>query len=199
MLFPAFYVYAAEFFSKHIKTRGWQIVVSFVVSIGIWFILAVPVIVSKFSSIVIGVVGYIIIIGLAHYLLNRRNYQKPISLSYTTSQKIGRAAFVGLIVFLVVFLGKTLNPFWGGLFSMFPAALSSSLMILHWYYNPKSLFPAVQRVPMGSISLIVYVLIAMIIFPTVGFIWGTLISYLASLATTLAVYKITVKPKESFQ
>lgn len=192
VLFPALYVYIAEFCAKFLKKKVWQIIVSFTISISIWFLLSLPVVILQFSNLAVGVMGYVLLAVLAHSLLHHKNYTKPISLTYTLSQKIGRAAFAGFIIVLVVFLGKMLNPLWGGMFSMFPAALSSSLMILHWYYDPKSLFPAIQRAPIGSIAVLVYMFTAMLIFPTVGFILGTIISYAVSIVTALLISKFQI-------
>ena len=126
---------------------------------------------------------------------SRKKYEKPASLFYSFGQKIGRAAFAGFIIVMVVFLGKTLSPFWGGVFTMFPAALSSSLMILHWYYDAKFLFPTVQKFPMGSVTILVYSLTVMLVFPLVGFILGTIVAYFASLVTSLLLSKISVRAK----
>ena len=164
-------------------------------SIGLWFALAIPVVILKINSLTIGVIGYAVLVLIAHVSLRRKDYQKPVSLTYTLGQKIGRATFVGLIVFLVVLLGKILNPFWGGMFTMFPAAFSSLLMILHWYYDPKSLFPAMQKVAVGSLSLFAYAITTMLVFPKYGFIIGTLLAYLVSLVVALLLMRFQPKSK----
>lgn len=195
ILFVAVYAYIAEYSAGIIKSKIWQIIVSFVVSIGFWFALAIPVVVLKINSLVVGVAGYAILILIGHLLLQRKNYDKPATLTYTFGQKIDRAAFVGFIVFLVVLLGKTLSPFWGGMFAMFPAAFSSLLMILHWHYGPKSLFPTMQKVAIGSLSIFAYAIMVMLVFPPFGFILGTLFSYGVSVIVTLLLMKLQAKSK----
>ena len=143
----------------------------------------------------VGVLGYLLLILITHLLLQRKNYEKPVTFTYTLSQKIVRATFVGFIVFLVVLLGKLLNPFWGGMFAVFPAAFSSLLMILHWYYDPKSLFPTIQKVALGSLSLFAYAITAMLVFPQFGIIIGTLFAYAVSLVVTLLLIKFQPKEK----
>jgi len=195
VLFPALYIYVAEFSAKFLKSKVLQIFISFIVSIGVWFLLSLPIAVYELNSFAVGLAGYIILALLSHWLLHRKKYEKPASLFYSFGQKIGRAAFAGFIIVMVVFLGKTLSPFWGGVFTMFPAALSSSLMILHWYYDAKFLFPTVQKFPMGSVTILVYSLTVMLVFPLVGFILGTIVAYFASLVTSLLLSKISVRAK----
>lgn len=196
VLFAAIYAYIAEYSAQIIKSKIWQIIVSFVISIGFWFALAIPVVVLELNRLAVGVAGYFFLILVAHLLLQRKNYDKPVTLTYTFDQKIGRATFVGFIVFLVVLLGKILSPFWGGMFAMFPAAFSSLLMILHWYYGPKSLFPTMQKVAIGSLSLFTYAITTMFVFPEYGFIIGTLFAYAVSLVVTLLMMKFQPEEKE---
>lgn len=196
VLFAAVYAYVANYFAKIIKSKIWQIIVTSIISIGLWFALAIPVIILEINRLAVGVAGYTLLILIAHLLLKRKNYEKPVTLTYTTGQKISRATFVGFIVFLVVLLGKLLNPFWGGMFAMFPAAFSSLLMILHWYYDPKSLFPTMQKVALGSLSLFAYAITTMLVFPQFGFIIGTLFAYAVSLVVTLLLMKFQPKTKE---
>lgn len=193
MLFAAGYPYIAECFSKIIKHTFWQIFASYVVSIALWFALAVPVVIFEVKSLAIGVAGYVLCIVMAHFALKRKHYAKPVTLVYSNSQKIGRAVFVGCILFLVVLLGKTLGPFWGGMFAMFPAAFSSFMMIFHWYYGPQSLFPTMQHIPIGSLSLFAYVLTVMLVFPPFGFIIGTIGAYIVSLIVTVLLMKFQAK------
>jgi hypothetical protein len=102
-------------------------------------------------------------------------------------QKIGRAIFIGSVIAVVVIFGKLLNPFWGGAFAMFPAAIASTLVIFHWYYDADRLLPVVKKIPVGSLSLFVYTIVAMFTFRAFGFIVGTLLSCCASLLSSFLI------------
>ena len=190
ILFVAMHPYVAEFISRYFKNRFIQIAISLFLSIGMWFILSVPLVMHKFNNLMFGILGYILLITIAYFILRRKNYAKPVALKYTSIQKILRAALVGFIIFLVVLLSKVLNPFWGGMFSMFPAAFTSIIAIVHWFYGARSLFPIMQKVPIGSLSLFGYVIVVMFVFPKYGYIVGTLLAYLASLVITLFLVRI---------
>lgn len=192
-LFPALYIYIAEFLDNLVKVKTLQIGLSCVLSILIWFILSLPVTMGEFNDLLIGLIGYIFLVALSHLLLNRKHYKKPLAQSYTLIQKIGRSVFAGFIIVLVLVFGKILNPFLGGLVAVFPTAFVSSLLILHKYYKPKELLPTFRRVPLGTITLLVYSIIVMITFPELGIILGTIISYVASLVVSLLLSKIPIE------
>jgi MFS family permease len=193
MLFVAIYPYIAEFISKHFKDKVLQIIISFLLSIGVWFALSVPLIVYEFNNFIFGVMGYIFLTTLAHLVLKKKNYVKPVALKYTKVQKMIRATFVGFIVFVIVLLSKVFGPFWGGMFSMFPAAFTSVVIIIHWHYGVESLFPTMRNTAIGSLSLFGYAVVTMFVFPKYGYIIGTFFAYLVSLIITLLLVKIQPK------
>jgi hypothetical protein len=195
-MFPVFYTCSAEAIASHLSKKGHQVLISFLLSTICWLALALPVALFKLTDFALGVTGYILLVLIANFLLHRRMHTKAPALSYTTGQKIGRAAFVGLIIVIVLVLGKTLDIVWGGIFAMFPAAFSSSLMLLHWYYDSNSVSAAAQNAPIGSLSICVYSIAVMFVFPKYGFIVGTVLAYCASLLTTFILLKIQAGREE---
>ncbi|NQT76227.1 MAG: hypothetical protein HQ565_00835 [Bacteroidetes bacterium] len=184
VLFPVFYVYIANLGAKFISKRFPLILFTLCLSVIIWLLLSFPSVFYRISNLYYGITGYLILTGISYFFLNRRKGENPPSHSYSIWQISGRAVFVGFLVALVVFLGEVANPFWGGVLAMFPAALSSSMMVIHWYYGPKSLFPMLRKVPLGSLSIFIYAITVMIVFPHTGYIWGTLIAFVTSLFTS---------------
>lgn len=184
------YIYSAIFFSKYIKTKIRQIIITFVVSSFIWFVLASPFAIFKFQNLLIGIVGFFILITITHFILNKHTFQeKIIRLKYTKIQLMMRAIFTGGIITMVVFFGKVFNPFWGGVFTMYPAATFATLIIFHFYYEPKQLFHFMKKAPLGSLSLFIYAISAMLLFPKAGVIIGTIESYAISLSFSLLLIK----------
>lgn len=192
VLFPVIYVFTAQKIQNIIENQFWQIAISFIISTLSWLILSLTFAANQFSNLIIGLTIYSTATLLASYLLNRnidKNINQP-PLKYSWIQKSLRAIFVGSVISLITFLSNIMNPFWGGVFSVFPASFSSMLILLHWYYDVDKLLPAVRKVPIGSISLVMYALSAMIIFPELGFIIGTLVAYFVSLITSIVLTKL---------
>jgi len=176
------YIYSSIFFEEHVKSKISQILCSLLTSAIVWFLLASPFAIYKFSNLLIGIFGFFIIITVTHFILRDKKYKLSLARPvYSKTQIIVRALFTGSVIATVVFLGRTLNPFWGGIFTMFPAATFATLTILHFYYDPRQLFHFMKSAPLGSISLFIYAISIMLLFPKIGIWAGTLVSYSISL------------------
>lgn len=192
VLYPVIYVYFSVFLSHHISSRIIQIVLSLLVCTIIWFLLALPIILFEHTNLLVGIAGYLLLAGFSHLLIFKKKNYKPRAVRYSFYQKLGRAAFVGFIIMLVVLLSEILNPFWGGVMSMFPAAFLSTLMVLHYYRGAENLRAIISMVAVGSLSIFVYALVAMKVFPVAGIVWGTIISMVSSLVTSFILSKIRI-------
>ncbi len=189
-LYPLFYVYTALILSRTKTPKLFQILLTAFLGFIFWLSISFPAAFFKITNFYIGTLIYLIIVFGAHILLNKNKIDKPEMPKYTTTQKISRPVFVGLIIAIIVFLGKIFNPFWGGMFAMAPAAFSSSLMVLHWYYGPDQLFPMVSKIAIGTLSIYIYSISVAIFFPITGFIYGTLIALVISLITSFLISKL---------
>ena len=167
---------------------------TFVTSSVIWFILASPFAVWKLTNLALGTVGFFSLIAITHLILNRNKFQIEITRpKYTKTQIVFRAIITGFIIAIVVLLGKVLNPFWGGVFTMYPAATFGALVILHFYYEPRQLFYFLKKAPLGSLSLFIYAISVMVLFPKFGIAWGTLLAYGISLVIPIFLIKYRLK------
>lgn len=169
------YISNAYFFSKLVLSKRSQIILTFISGNIIWFVLAAPFAIWKFNNLTVGITGYFLLIILAHYFLNRQNVslERP-KIKYSKPQILFRALFMGSIILLVVLLGKTLNPFWGGVMTMYPAATYAALTVFHFYYDPQQLYSFFKKSAIGSLSLFLYAISVMILFPKIGVIFGTI-------------------------
>ena len=176
MMFAATYLYISKIKMKKLTSM----ILCTIGGLSIWFIFAIPLAIIKLSNLFVSLIGYILLAGIAYYLLTVKSRQKSlhVPLKYTFAQKIGRAIFAGLIIALAIFLSKALGPFWGGVFSMFPAVFLSSLLIMHWHYDSSFLFKIWKNSPLGSIIFVIYPITAIYTFPALGIWWGTIVSYI---------------------
>ena len=190
ILSSVIYIQLALLYTKVFASKVLQIVSTFISASIIWFLLAAPFAVWKLNNLPIGIIGYLVLISLAYYLLNRKQADSTLTkFKYTKLQIAFRAAFIGSIIAFVVLLGKTLNPFWGGIFTMYPAATLAILVVLHFYYQPENLFYFFKKAPIGSLSIFVYCITVMLLFPPLGVVLGTLAAYIICLLFTLLLIK----------
>ena len=188
--FPCFYIPVAQKIESFSWHKYWKIALSLTVATILWGCFALPVVLFELNHFWINTLLYGLLVWGSYALLHRQDFPKPPSLVYTWPQKLGRCIFVGSMMVLVVWGGKMLGPFWGGLFTMFPIVGTSSLLIFHYYYSPNALIPALQKYPLGSLSIFVYVIVAMQTFPMIGFVYGTILAFLASFIALFFLSKI---------
>jgi hypothetical protein len=190
LIFPIIYIYTGQFLSKLKISKTLEVIGSFLLSTVFWIILSIPIAYIQFSNLSIGILGYLILLVIAQIILEKKKYEKVLPIKYTQKEKIGRAIFIGFILVIIAVFSKIINPFWGSIFSVFPAGVGSLLMIFHWNYSPNNLIPLVQKLPIGSLLIFIYVLAVLYFFPIIGPIIGTVISYGISLILYLGIKKI---------
>jgi len=191
MLFATTYLYLSKIKIKKI----FSMLLCTIGSLLVWFILALPLAIIELSNLWISILGYLILTFISYYFITIRTHEKifQVPLEYTFYQKISRAVFAGAIITLAVFLAKVVGPFWGGIFSAFPAVYLSTFIIVYWHYDSSFLFKIWKNSPLGSIIFTVYPLTAIYTFPAFGIWGGTTISYLICLLVFLFFMRNRIK------
>lgn len=184
------YPMLANFFATKTNSKIIQILLSLIISMLPWAVLISIIAKNKPTGMFFVMIIFGLVVFISHFILKKNQQEKSVAISYTTWQKIGRAVFAGFVVTSVVFLGKILGPFWGSIFSAFPASVSSAFILIHWYYGPVALFPIIQRLPIGALVIPVFAISAMIFFPLTGFIVGTFLSFVVSFVASFLLSKI---------
>lgn len=194
-IYPAIYIYIAYGLSKSLLPKSIRILLSLLGALLVWFLLALPLTQIRDTGWFVSLSVYGLLALVGHFLLQRYPAIRVQPLRYTRGQVIGRMLFAGLVLSLVVWLGERAGVFWGGMAAMFPAAFSTSLMIFHSYFAEETMFGVFARVPLGTLTLLVYALVAMWCFPIMGFAAGTLAAYMASALFAAAMF-YRPKPKK---
>ncbi|PIQ77131.1 hypothetical protein COV82_06050 [Candidatus Peregrinibacteria bacterium CG11_big_fil_rev_8_21_14_0_20_46_8] len=190
MLFTIVYLYLSKI---RIRNKGAAIALCIGGATSVWLLLAIPLAVYKFNNLLLSLGGYIVLALFAYYFITVRPQIRTnhVRLHYTFAQKLGRAAFAGAVITFTVFLSKTLGPFWGGIFSMFPAVYLSSFIILHWHYDSDFLFKVWKKTPLGTLAFTIYPVAAIYTFPAFGVLGGTIGAYAISLLGFFAAARIS--------
>jgi len=155
-----------------------------------WLVIVSVIAKNKPTNLFFVLFVFVLVITVSHFILKKNQSEKAVAISYTTLQTIGRGVFAGFVITLIVFLGKILGPFWGGVLSAFPASISSAFILVHWNYGSSNLFPTIQRLPIGALVIPAFAISAMFFFPVVGFIIGTFLSLAVSLIVSFLLSKV---------
>lgn len=195
IIFCIIYVYLANNIPL---SRITSMVVSTLGAIFIWLLFAIPIVHFKVSHFLFSLPAFVLLAAIGHYLLYTKPKIKtePIRIIYTLHQKIIRAIAGGLIIGLIVFMAKFLGPFWGGVFSTFPAVYLSTLLIIHYYHDKKFLFHITKTIPVSSFGFIIYLLVVQYTYPRIGIIIGTIYALIISLIYLISLsYILYIKEK----
>lgn len=162
-------------------TVGFGLWASFFVSLFVWGVTAALILQFPPSSFLSSTASGMLLILLSYFIVRiPSGVQTLKKFPMNAKHIIVRSLIGGTVVTLILFLSKTLGNVWGGLFSAFPAAFSSTF-IIYYYLQGKEAIPTVGRSLFfpGAIGFIIYAWVASLTFSSFGIWLGTLLSYLA--------------------
>lgn len=192
LLFIYAYIKSFQTSDKFTKSTKIQILLAIAISIGFWISCAFLVLKAHVPNIWLSLGVSLLLIVATKLLLNREQLcTQPLpTITYSFLQKLLRMAFSGTVIATTVFLAKTLGPTWGGIFSMFPAAYISSLLMYSPNYNHRFMYRAYYNAPKGIIGLLIFTFAALYTFPVFGNCIGSLISISLSLIYSFLLFKL---------
>ncbi|MEN6310265.1 MAG: hypothetical protein ABFD80_01860, partial [Acidobacteriota bacterium] len=107
--------------------------------LGVWFVLAAGLVALKFDDFAAGLLIYAGLLALSYGLLGRALPDGPRQggpIRPTPALLLGRGALGGSIVALAVFLAKAGGPLIGGVFTVFPAVFTGTLLATFMSQGP---------------------------------------------------------------
>ena len=157
------------------------LVLSTVISLIIWFMLALLATFLNYDNLFFNVIFYIIITLITFIVVEKVIKIPSVKKSkkkYTTIQMLIRALFAGSVVSSVIILSKFFNPYIVGIFSTFPAVLLSTMIILGINQNKEFAQATGKVLLLSSSNIIIYGLAVYFTYPKLGFTYGTIVSFI---------------------
>lgn len=191
-VFPATIGAATLFSVAFIYFHKYGNVSSFFLALLLWFALSFPLAFFSLKNIWISFGLAIVFVGIAIWKLNKFPYRKLDKFSLSRSEFLFRVILAGGIISLAVLLGKVLGPLWGGMFASFPAAFSSSLLILKRRHGIEFASSVARTMPYGAISNILFAISFFYLVPALGMLLGTTLAFLVSLVFIFVVNKFII-------
>jgi hypothetical protein len=170
------------------KKNFWVALIS---ALGVWFLVATLILLTKQINYARSLIIFGMILASSFYLVERVLRIKSVNskpMKYSLWMIGFRAILSGLIVGLAVYLAKVGGPIFGGLFAMFPAVFTGTLLVT--YLSQGSAFSS-ATMKMGMLSVINLVFYSLLIrysYPYFGLIWGTVLALAVSYAVGGLIY-----------
>ena len=108
---------------------------------------------------------------------------------YTPMKILLRGILTGTIIAISVFLSN-LDPVLSGIFSIFPAIMTSTMIISYAEHGPDFSAGIAKSMIFGSPSVMSYAVAIYFLYPKFGIIYGSLIAVCISFVITLFILKI---------
>jgi uncharacterized membrane protein (GlpM family) len=137
--------------------------------------------------------GFYIISAAAYYLLAERRQRTATShgVRPTVFQWAWRFVLAGGIIVCAVLFSETLGPLVGGIFSSFPAIITSTIYIVSRVEGVEASRGVAMPVMVATVFTIVpYVIVVRYSFPSLGILLGTMAGYAVAIPLSLVAFYI---------
>jgi len=180
------------FFSIFAKKSTIQ---AFILSIASWTILSSILVIFNLINIYISITIFFISLIFTFTILEK--YKKipstgNVKVHYTPRKIAFRGILAGIIIAISVMLSNV-GAVISGIFSVFPAILTSTMLIASHEHGPKFASGMAKSMILGISSVMTYATVIHFLYPLYGIVWGTLYAYLISIVVTLVIFKLRAK------
>lgn len=167
-----------------------------VCSFFVWFVLALGLVYVKFNDFTISIIAYAISMVFFYWIVEDFLKIKSVTgkkIHYTPAIIFLRGLLSGLIIASIVILGKLGGPILGGAFSMFPAMYTATILITYFTQGSSFSSATLKTSIFSFFSGVIYTIAVRYTYIPLGIIWGTFVSAIISILSSLIVYQIIIK------
>ena len=166
------------------------------ISFIVWTGFSLTLVLVGFNDFLLSIFIYIVVAVLSFSLIEKGlkvKSEQGGSTKNNLSTLVFRGLFSGTIIVLAVVMGKIGGPLFGGMFAMFPAMFTGTLLIT--YFSHGSLFSsAMMKVALLSASSVVlYAILVRNTYIPFGLFLGTLVSILVSFTYAFLIHAVLAK------
>ncbi len=166
-------------------------------SLSAWFILTLGLLKIGIVSFPLSLIGFCLLLGTAYFILEKvlripSAGQK--SVRYTPGRLLFRGSLGGFVVAFAVGMARAGGPILGGVFSVFPAVMLSTIVINHLAHSRSFATAFVKTMAVaGTVNMVVYATAVRYTYPQIGLAAGTGVSFLISLLGAYGVYRFVTR------
>lgn len=195
-LVPAVVGIACAYLITYVITVKRNLAVALAASLLVWLLLTYILIASHIVNFVTSIIIFIICFIIAYLVIAyifKITSRKANPIKYSLKILLIRGLISGLTVSLAVFIAKIGGPILGGVFTSFPATITSTLIITHLTHGKDFSISISKSALYGWISLLLYVIATRYLSIPLGILWGTLVSLGICYVSAYVIYSLVVK------
>jgi len=168
---------------------------AFVGTFAVWSFLSALLVLFNMEDILISIACYIIAVVFAFLILEKRKKIPSAAkrhIHYTATKIMFRGILAGIVIAIAVFLSN-FGSVISGIFSVFPAILSSTMLISVKEHGPDFAAGMAKSMLLGLSSVATYATVIHFLYPVYGIMIGTIIAYALSFCVTLLIFTLRKK------
>ncbi len=161
-------------------------------AMGVWFVLSSILYLFMPESLPLSILILALLVAFSIVALSRMSGlgQKPGSaVKYGPKELAFRGLFAGLMLAISIMLATSFGPVMGGIFSVFPAVFTSTMVILYLRQGVEFTGATGRTMVIGSINVAGYAVLVHFIYPAYGLWTGTLLAVVLAYVWSYCVYK----------
>jgi hypothetical protein len=161
----------------------------------VWSFLSYLLVFFNMENITISIIIYLVTLLFCFFILEKRKAvpsMGKVHIYYTPVKIMLRGALAGIVIAIAVFLSN-IGSIISGIFSVFPAILSSTLFISVREHGPDFATGIAKSMMIGLSSVATYAVCIHIFYPWVGMGIGTFLSYLLAFCVTMVIFVLRKK------
>jgi hypothetical protein len=169
-----------------------SIYVAFTISFAVWIFASFLLWYSNLENIYISVMIFFISMISTFIVLEKVKNIKSISkkvVHYTIKKITFRGILTGLVITISVLLSNV-GAVLSGIFSVFPAIITSTMIICYYEHGPEFASGMAKSMIFGSSSVMSYAAIIHFTYPMYGIVVGSIIAYIISFTVALINLKL---------
>ena len=173
------------------RSTIWAFTLAFVA----WGLLSTALFFSELSNMAIAL-GLYLACMLGSFAFLERYKKIPsigsVKVHYTLQKIIGRGLLAGVIISLAVLLANT-SPTLSGIFAVFPAILTSTMVISIREHGSAFAGAMAKSLIFGTPSMVSYTVGVYILYPLIGILFGSIVSLCISCIVAIFLLKLRAK------
>ncbi len=169
--------------------------VALIGSFFIWIILSIILLFLNTNSIYLSLVIFIVFMISTFTILEKKfkiKSQNKRIIHYTPLKILFRGILTGTIITISVLLSN-INEVLSGIFSVFPAIFTSTMIITLREHGPNFSAGIAKSMIFGSSSVVSYAVAIYFLYPIYSIFWGSIFSFIISVIVTLIILKLRKK------
>lgn len=163
---------------------------AFLITFTVWGVLSSLLVIFNVDSILISIFIYVLSVIGGFFVLEfwkKRPSSGMVKVHYTAKKIVFRGILAGIFISLAVSLSNV-GSIISGIFSVFPAILSSTMIISVREHGPDFAAGMAKSMLLGLSSVVTYSTLVYFLYPVYDIVVGTVIAYAFSFGVTLLIF-----------